>query len=150
MAGPESFILGAVQSLKLRPLQGKNIAEIAKLWNKDPIEDGAFTSVAFFLMAEPDVALALQQPWVSICNDSQGASPEGLLGTQHPSACIWYFSPDSAQVCPGRKEANPGRSDPKIHGAPRATHAFCESGFPEIRNVGRCRGFRPGCTEPLV
>ena len=31
-----------------------------------------------------DVALALQQPWVSICNDSEGASPEGLLGQEHP------------------------------------------------------------------
>jgi N-acyl-D-amino-acid deacylase len=92
VTGPESFILGAVQSPKLRPLQGKNIAEIARLWNKDPIdtvfdiliEDEAFTSVAFFMMSEPDVAFALRQPWVSICNDSQGASPEGLLGAQHP------------------------------------------------------------------
>jgi dihydroorotase/N-acyl-D-amino-acid deacylase len=37
-----------------------------------------------FTMAEPDVALALRQPWVSICNDSQGTSPEGLLGKEHP------------------------------------------------------------------
>jgi len=74
------------------PLQGKTIAEIAKIWNKDPIdtvfdlliEDQAFTSVASFMMSEPDVALALQQPWVSICNDSQGASPGGLLGKEHP------------------------------------------------------------------
>ena len=28
--------------------------------------------------------LALQQPWVSIDNDSQGTSPEGLLGQEHP------------------------------------------------------------------
>jgi dihydroorotase/N-acyl-D-amino-acid deacylase len=37
-----------------------------------------------FGMSEPDVMLALQQPWVSICNDSQGASPDGLLGQEHP------------------------------------------------------------------
>jgi dihydroorotase/N-acyl-D-amino-acid deacylase len=30
------------------------------------------------------VALALQQPWVSICNDSQGTATDGLLGTEHP------------------------------------------------------------------
>ncbi len=92
VTGPEAFIVGAVQNPKLVPLQGKTIAQIAALWNKDPIdtvfdlliEDEAFTSVAFFLMSEPDVALALRQPWVSVCNDSQGASPEGLLGKEHP------------------------------------------------------------------
>jgi dihydroorotase/N-acyl-D-amino-acid deacylase len=35
-------------------------------------------------MSEPDVVLALKQPWVSIDNDSQGTSPEGLLGKEHP------------------------------------------------------------------
>jgi N-acyl-D-amino-acid deacylase len=92
VAGPESFIIGAVQNPKLLPIQGKTIAEIAKLWNKDPIdtvfdiliEDEAFTGVALFIMSEPDVTLALQQPWVSICNDSQGAAPDGLLGKEHP------------------------------------------------------------------
>jgi len=90
--GPEAILLCAVQNAKLVPLQGKTIAEIAKLWNKDPIdtvfdiliEDEAFTEVAMFAMAEEDVTLALQQPWVSICNDSQGTSPEGLLGKEHP------------------------------------------------------------------
>jgi dihydroorotase/N-acyl-D-amino-acid deacylase len=90
--GPESFLVGAVQNPKLLPLQGKTIAEIAKIWNKDPIdtvfdlliEDEAFTSIALFVMSEPDVTLALQQPWVSICNDSAGASPDGLLGKEHP------------------------------------------------------------------
>jgi len=92
VAGPESILVGAVQNPKLVPLQGKNIAEIAKLWNKDPIdtvfdlliEDEAFTEVAMVGMSEPDVALALQQPWVSICNDSQGTAPDGLLGKEHP------------------------------------------------------------------
>ena len=90
--GPQSIIVGAVQNPKLMPLQGKTIAEIAKIWNKDPIdtvldlliEDEAFTGVALFIMSEPDVALGLQQPWVSICNDSQGAAPDGLLGKEHP------------------------------------------------------------------
>jgi dihydroorotase/N-acyl-D-amino-acid deacylase len=35
-------------------------------------------------MSEPDVALALQQPWVSVDNDSSGTSPEGILGEEHP------------------------------------------------------------------
>jgi len=90
--GPESVLIGVVQNPKLLPLQGKTLAEVAKLWNKDPmdalfdllIEDKAYTRVAVFGMSEPDVALALQQPWVSIDNDSEGASPEGILGTEHP------------------------------------------------------------------
>jgi N-acyl-D-amino-acid deacylase len=81
-----------VQNPKLLPLQGKNIAEIAKMWGKDPIdtifdlliEDSGFTEVAVFGMSESDVLLALQQPWVSIDNDSQGTSPEGVLGREHP------------------------------------------------------------------
>ena len=90
--GPESVLITAVQNRRLLPLQGKTLADIAKSQNKDPIdalcdlliEDDAFTSVAVFGMSEDDVALALQQPWVSINNDSSGASPEGLLGEEHP------------------------------------------------------------------
>jgi len=48
------------------------------------IEDQAFTSVAVFGMSEPDVVLALEQPWVAIDNDSSGTSPEGILGQEHP------------------------------------------------------------------
>jgi dihydroorotase/N-acyl-D-amino-acid deacylase len=92
ISGPESILISVVHNPKLRPLQGKTIAQIAKLWNKDPIdtvfdlliEDDAFTSVAVFGMSEPDVLLALQQPWVSVCNDSQGTAPDGLLGREHP------------------------------------------------------------------
>ncbi|HVP48423.1 MAG TPA: D-aminoacylase [Bryobacteraceae bacterium] len=90
--GPEAILLCVVKNPKLLPLQGKTIADIAKLWNKDPIdtifdiliEDNAATDVAVFGMSEPDVRLALQQPWVSICNDSQGTAPDGLLGQEHP------------------------------------------------------------------
>lgn len=90
--GSEAILVSVVHNPKLQPLQGQTIAQIAKLWGKDPIdtifdlliEDQAFTSVAVFGMSEPDVALALQQPWVSICNDSQGTAPDGLLGKEHP------------------------------------------------------------------
>ena len=92
VTGPESILVGAVANPKLLPLQGKTIAEIAKLWGKDPfdtifdllIEDQAYTNVALFIMSEPDIALALAQPWVSICNDSEGTAPDGLLGKEHP------------------------------------------------------------------
>jgi len=90
--GPEAILIGVVQNPKLLPLQGKRLSEVAKMWNKDPmdalfdllIEDNASTDVAVFGMSEPDVALVLQQSWVSIDNDSSGTSPEGILGQEHP------------------------------------------------------------------
>jgi N-acyl-D-amino-acid deacylase len=89
--GPEAVMIGIVVNAKLLPLQGKRLSEIAKLWNKDPmdalfdflIEDPA-AGVAVFGMSQPDVTLALQQPWVAIDNDSSGSSPDGLLGLEHP------------------------------------------------------------------
>src|SRR5256886_14578297 len=44
----------------------------------------SLTEVAVFGMSEADVALALQQPWVSVDNDSPGTSPQGILGQEHP------------------------------------------------------------------
>ena len=90
--GPEAVLVGVVHNSQLLPLQGKTLAEIAKTWNKEPmdalfdllIEDHGLTSVAVFGMSEPDVSLALQQPWVSVDNDSSGTSPEGILGREHP------------------------------------------------------------------
>ncbi len=89
--GPDDVMIGAVQNPKLLPLEGKRLSEIAKLWNKDPMDalldfliEDPYTGVAVFGMSQPDVTLALQQPWVSIDNDSEGTSPEGLLGQAHP------------------------------------------------------------------
>ena len=90
--GPEAIQIAVVQNPELVSLQGKRLSEVATLWHEDPIDalcdilikDKAFTNVAVFGMDEPDVVLALKQPWISIDNDSQGTSPEGLLGTEHP------------------------------------------------------------------
>ena len=90
--GPEAIQIAVVQNPELVPLQGKRLSEVAALWHEDAIDalcdvlikDKAFTNVAVFGMEEPDVKLALRQPWVSIDNDSQGTSPEGLLGQEHP------------------------------------------------------------------
>ena len=90
--GPESVLIGVVHNPDLLPLQGKTLADVAKMWNEDPIDalcdllikDNAETDVAVFGMSEPDVVLALQQPWVAIDNDSSGTSPDGILGQEHP------------------------------------------------------------------
>jgi len=89
--GPEAVMIGVAQNPKLVPLQGKRLSEIAKLWNKDPMDalfdfliEDPFADVAVFGMSQPDVTLALQQPWVAIDNDSSGTSPDGILGQEHP------------------------------------------------------------------
>ena len=90
--GPDAIEIAVVENPELRKYQGKRLSEVAAEWHEDPIDalcdflikDNAFTSVAVFAMSEPDVELALKQPWVSIDNDSQGTSPEGLLGEEHP------------------------------------------------------------------
>src|SRR5216684_2334827 len=89
--GPDAIMIGVVQNPKMLPLQGKRLSEIAKLWNKDPIDalfdfliEDPYAGVAVFGMSQPDVTLALQQPWVAIDNDSSGTSPQGILGQEHP------------------------------------------------------------------
>lgn len=90
--GPEAILIATVLNPKLVDLQGRSLAEIAKARGTDPkdtlfdilVEDGARTTVAVFAMSESDIALAAVQPWVSFCNDSEGTSPEGLLGKEFP------------------------------------------------------------------
>ena len=90
--GPDAILIATVLNPKLLDLQGRSLAEIAKARGTDPkdtlfdilIEDEARTTVAVFAMSEPDIALAAVQPWVSFCNDSEGTSPDGLLGKEFP------------------------------------------------------------------
>ncbi len=92
VTGPESILIGVVQNPQLLPLQGKTLAQVAQTWHEDPIDalcdllikDNAYTGVAVSGMSEPDVVLALQQPWVSVDNDSSGTATTGLLGQEHP------------------------------------------------------------------
>jgi len=92
--GAQDILILAVHNPELLPLRGKTLADVAKLWNVDPMEalfdlvikDEAFTLVAIFAISEPDIVLALQQPWVSVGCDMWGTSPEGPLSKEpvHP------------------------------------------------------------------
>jgi len=92
IGGPHDVLITAVNNPLLLPIQGKRLDEIAAMWHEDAInalfdilvKDSAQTSVAVFGMSEPDVRLALKQPWVSVDNDASGTSPEGILGQEHP------------------------------------------------------------------
>jgi N-acyl-D-amino-acid deacylase len=92
VAGPADILVSSVGHAELRPLQGQSIEAIARARGREPIEtlldilveDGAQAHVAAFGMQERDVVVALRAPWVSICNDSAGTSPQGVLGLEHP------------------------------------------------------------------
>jgi N-acyl-D-amino-acid deacylase len=90
--GPQDILICSVNNPELVKYQGKRVSEIAAQWKKDAIDtifdflikDKAGTYVTVFGMDEADVALALQQPWVSVDNDASGTSPDGILGKDHP------------------------------------------------------------------
>ena len=92
VSGPQAILISTVTNPKLRGIQGHTLADIAAARATDPldalfdilIEDDAQTYAAVFAMSEPDIELAVAQPWVSFCNDSSGTSPEGLLGKEFP------------------------------------------------------------------
>lgn len=96
VAGPQGILIETVYNTELMNLQGKTIADVAKMWHEDAInaifdlliKDNARTEVVTFGMSEPDVELALKQPWVSFDNDASGTSPTGILGRElsHPRA----------------------------------------------------------------
>ncbi|MGH9727397.1 MAG: N-acyl-D-amino-acid deacylase family protein [Candidatus Acidiferrales bacterium] len=91
VAGPQGILIATVNNPDLINLQGKTIADVAKMWHEDAIKaifdllikDNARSDVVTFGMSEPDVELALKQPWVSIDNDASGTSPTGILGKEH-------------------------------------------------------------------
>lgn len=92
IGGPGDVLITEVAHPQLRAYLGKRLSDIAAEWHEDPIDaifdflirdDGA-SYVAVFGMSEPDVALALQQPWVAFDTDSDATAPEGLLGLDHP------------------------------------------------------------------
>ncbi len=73
----------------------KNIAQIAKEWNKDPA-DAAFdlliqgtgrVSALYYMMSEPDIETAIKYPWVSFGSDAAASTKladPNTAGMGHP------------------------------------------------------------------
>jgi dihydroorotase/N-acyl-D-amino-acid deacylase len=94
--GPQGILITDVLQNDLKKYQGKTVADLGKMMNKDPLE-AAFdlivqsrdnTGAVYFSMNENDMKLAMRQPWVSVDNDASGVNPEGPLGESktHPRA----------------------------------------------------------------
>jgi N-acyl-D-aspartate/D-glutamate deacylase len=93
---PENVLLVAFKNPALKPLTGKNLAEIARLRDKSPeetamdlvVEDGSRVGTVYFLMSEENLRKQVRLPWVSFGADESSQAPEGvfLKSNPHPRA----------------------------------------------------------------
>src|SRR5207244_9678647 len=89
-------VLTGFKSAKLKPLNGKSLAEVAKMRGKDPIEtimdllseDESRIDAVYFLMSEENVKKELAKTWISFGSDEASQAPEGvfLKSNPHPRA----------------------------------------------------------------
>ena len=94
--GADGVLVISVLNPELRKYEGKTVAQIAKMDNKDPLDalmdlviaDRDNTGAVYFLMSEDDVKLAMRQPWVSVGTDYGAVNLTGPLGESksHPRA----------------------------------------------------------------
>jgi N-acyl-D-amino-acid deacylase len=92
--GAQGVLVAEVLDSKLKPYEGKTIAEIAKAENKDPrdvlidivIADRANAGCIMAIMDEKDVRTALAHPLTSFGTDSPAKATDGPLSheTSHP------------------------------------------------------------------
>jgi N-acyl-D-amino-acid deacylase len=93
---PERILLVGFRNPALRQYIGKNIAEVAKLRGKDPIEtimdliveDRSRVDTVYFMMSEENIKKQLKLPWVSFGSDAASIAAEGafLNSSTHPRA----------------------------------------------------------------
>lgn len=90
--GAEGVLISAVTRPDLKFYEGKRLSEVARMRGEDPLDalfellvaDQARTGAIYFLMSEPDVHRAMQQPWVSVGTDYPAVRTEGPLSTWKP------------------------------------------------------------------
>ena len=92
--GADGIMVASVLEQKLKPIEGKTIAQIARDERKDPrdvvidivVADRANTSCIISIMDERDVRAALAHPLVSFGTDSGAHAEDGILSKEgsHP------------------------------------------------------------------
>ncbi|HET9131435.1 MAG TPA: amidohydrolase family protein, partial [Terriglobia bacterium] len=93
---PDNILLVGFKEQALKPLTGKTLAEVARLWKESPEEaamdlvlrDNSRVSTVYFLMSEENVKRQISLPWVSFGSDEESLAPEGnfLKYNPHPRA----------------------------------------------------------------
>jgi N-acyl-D-aspartate/D-glutamate deacylase len=91
--GFEGIVASRFSNPKDKPLEGKSIAEIAKLrGDADPadtcfnliVEEGGFVDGVHHNMSDDDVRTIMRLPWVAIASDGSALRPDGVLGDGLP------------------------------------------------------------------
>jgi N-acyl-D-amino-acid deacylase len=93
---PDRIMLISFKQERLKQLQGKTLAEIAKQRGKDPVEtlldllleDESSIGTAYFITAEENIRKIVPLAWVSFGCDEAAQAPEGvfLKSMPHPRA----------------------------------------------------------------
>ena len=91
-AGAEGTLLLAFKNPALKPLTGKTLAQVAKMWGESPedaaidlvIKDGSRVGVAYFMMSEANLRREVALPWMTFGSDQAAPSPEGVFLLSHP------------------------------------------------------------------
>jgi len=91
-AGAQGTLLLAFKNPDLKPLTGKTLAEVAKLWKESPedaaidlvIKDGSRVGVAYFMMSEANLRREVALPWMSFGSDQAAPTPDGVFLLSHP------------------------------------------------------------------
>lgn len=84
---PDAVLLTGFKNPALKRLQGKTLAEAARMRGKPPeevildlmLEDESRVDAVDFLMSEDNLRKKIRLPWVSICSDSASMAPEGVF-----------------------------------------------------------------------
>ena len=86
-AGADKVILVQFKNDALKPLTGKTLAEVARLWKMTPedaamelvIRDGSRVGTVYFLMSEDNVRAQIKLPWMSFGSDAASQTTEGVF-----------------------------------------------------------------------
>ncbi len=90
--GWDRMLLVSFTQPQNEPFQGKYMNELIESRGGDGfdvlfdvlLEEGGSVPTVYFHHTEPDMQLALKQPWTSIGSDGEAVNTEGVLGEQNP------------------------------------------------------------------
>jgi dihydroorotase/N-acyl-D-amino-acid deacylase len=91
--GWHGVMVASVQKPENKGFEGKRMDEVAKMMGKDPVDalcdllisENGSAGAVYFGIDEPDVELAMKQPWVGFGSDGSAVNPEmTFVGRPHP------------------------------------------------------------------
>ena len=94
LATPENVLILGLRKEENRKYAGQRLSEIAAEMGKDWVDtaidlllsEGQDIGTIYFMMAEDNLALQMQQPWIKFGTDAGGHDPEKTRALVHPRA----------------------------------------------------------------